>query len=192
MGATMRARRAADRPGAVGRVERRRVEPLWPTAYHEAGHAVMALRLGRRFRYATVRPEEDRLGHVRYYAANYRPDGGDSDAARLTTEQHILTLLAGAAAERRFAGRTDRVGAKADYERAADLAGYVCGSQEEATAYLRWLSVRTGNTLGVWWGAVVAIAEALRDQGHLDYAAALELWRRTPPAPAPRPTPSSS
>jgi ATP-dependent Zn protease len=34
------------------------------TAYHEAGHAVIAVAVRRPFRYVTISPSEDALGHV--------------------------------------------------------------------------------------------------------------------------------
>ena len=33
-------------------------------AYHEAGHAVISVKLGYRFLYVTIIPDGDRLGHV--------------------------------------------------------------------------------------------------------------------------------
>ncbi len=41
-----------------------RRKPAEATAHHEGGHAVVAWRLAIPFRYATIVPEEESLGHV--------------------------------------------------------------------------------------------------------------------------------
>jgi hypothetical protein len=38
---------------------------LQATAYHEAGHAVVALLLGLKFRHVTIEPDSDSLGHLK-------------------------------------------------------------------------------------------------------------------------------
>ncbi len=40
---------------------------LMATAYHEAGHAVVAYLHGRRFKYVSIEPNEDYAGAVAYY-----------------------------------------------------------------------------------------------------------------------------
>ncbi|MBY0459612.1 MAG: hypothetical protein K2V38_20020 [Gemmataceae bacterium] len=66
------------------------------TAYHEAGHAVIALALGRTIHKVSVLPNRERLGEVRF-----------SKGARPTddwVEREILIALAGMAAEARHTG----------------------------------------------------------------------------------------
>ena len=42
---------------------------LTATAYHDAGHAVASWALTVRFRYVTIEPEGDALGHVQWLPA---------------------------------------------------------------------------------------------------------------------------
>jgi hypothetical protein len=80
-------------------------------AYHEAGHVVACFLLKRRFRYATIEPDEDSLGHVleTRLPVSFRPDIDSGPRARAVTEKIIVSLFAGEAAE--AAGEADTTGA---------------------------------------------------------------------------------
>src|SRR5439155_12145082 len=67
------------------------------TAYHEAGHAVIALALGRTIHKVSALPNRERLGECRFGKGNAR-------AADDWIEREILIALAGPAAEARFTG----------------------------------------------------------------------------------------
>lgn len=67
------------------------------TAYHEAGHAVVALALGRTIHKVTVLPNRERLGECRFGKGNVRPTDD-------WLEREILIALGGLAAEARFTG----------------------------------------------------------------------------------------
>lgn len=67
------------------------------TAYHEAGHAVVALALGRMVQEISVLPRRDRLGHCAHRKARLR-----SSADLL--ENEVLIALGGIVAEARFTG----------------------------------------------------------------------------------------
>jgi hypothetical protein len=97
------------------------------TAYHEAGHAVMAFRTGRSVLRISIMPEEGRCGHVAFRprAGWDRVSPGQFGAFRgreRWIEREILILLCGFAAESRFTGRNNYVGAGEDYEEAFALA----------------------------------------------------------------------
>jgi hypothetical protein len=81
--------------------------------------------------------------------------------ARERIEREVVCLLAGFAAERKFTGRRNHVAANADTRAATDLAAYACGTVDEVSAFLAWLSIRTRDLVEVHWLAVVAVAEAL-------------------------------
>lgn len=67
------------------------------TAYHEAGHAVVALALGRTIHKVSVLPNRERLGECRLGNGNARPTDD-------WLEREILIALGGLAAEARFTG----------------------------------------------------------------------------------------
>jgi hypothetical protein len=67
------------------------------TAYHEAGHAVIALALGRTIHKVSVLPNRERLGECRFGKGNVR-------ATDDWLEREILIALGGLAAEARFTG----------------------------------------------------------------------------------------
>src|SRR5271154_137066 len=91
------------------------------TAYHEAGHAVMALALGRPVDHVSILPDAQFLGHCEFRKAVFRPSED-------WLEREMLIALAGAAAEARHTGEyawdaADRDRASAEElaaERAAD------------------------------------------------------------------------
>jgi hypothetical protein len=67
------------------------------TAYHEAGHAVVALALGRTIHKVTVLANRERFGECRFGKGNARPTDD-------WLEREILIALGGLAAEARFTG----------------------------------------------------------------------------------------
>lgn len=147
------------------------------TAYHEAGHAVADLALGRAFRYVTIEPDEDSLGHCMGVA--YR--GGQrlemdvyegNNRARDWIERRVKTLLAGAIAERRFTGRNSSAGGWSDDRIAIDLLSHLCGTETfEIDAYLDLLIIRTRALLSVphRWMAIQRLAAQLLDKQTVRY-----------------------
>jgi hypothetical protein len=71
--------------------------------------------------------------------------------------------LAGEIAERRFTGRSNRVGALSDWRNATDIALPLCGSQETTSAFLRWveLDVQALFRRGYAWAMITGLARAL-------------------------------
>lgn len=67
------------------------------TAYHEAGHAVVALALGRTIHKVSVLPNRERLGECRF-------GKGDARTTDDWVEREILIALGGMAAEARHTG----------------------------------------------------------------------------------------
>ena len=77
------------------------------TAYHEAGHAVIALCLGRPVHRVSVLPNRDRLGQCEFAKGRFKPS---EDAL----EREILIALAGFAAEAKHSGKYHMEGANQD------------------------------------------------------------------------------
>ncbi len=136
---------------------------LEATAFHEAGHAVIAVLTGRAVSRVSVVPQDDALGHVRYLTSLINEQGFPESALPLDTAEEweratewekreatrrlraegrlraaILACLAGPLAE---AIHTDSdqmasVGAEQDRETAADIALHLAGGGEAASALL--------------------------------------------------------
>ncbi len=76
---------------------------LTATAYHEAGHAVMALSLGRLIQKVTIQPGRSQFGETRLGVCEIRK--GRSKASRSLRQDEVLILFAGMVAEARFTGQ---------------------------------------------------------------------------------------
>ena len=85
---------------------------LVATAYHEAGHAVMAQSLGRLVQKVTILPGKSQFGEVRLGICEIRK--GRSKASKDLLEDEALILLAGMVAEARFTGQYCEQGATQD------------------------------------------------------------------------------
>ncbi|QDV70662.1 ATP-dependent zinc metalloprotease FtsH [Rosistilla carotiformis] len=85
---------------------------LTATAYHEAGHAVMAISLGRPIQKVTIAPGPLQTGGYRLGVCELRK--GRGRASQDVIEDEALILLAGMVAEARFTGRYCPRGAAAD------------------------------------------------------------------------------
>ena len=145
-------------------IRRQSRKQLESTAYHEAGHAVAALALGRGVKCVSIVPGEEILGHCAHHKLrSFQPDIHTNGRTLRRIEQSILILLAGGEAEAKFRGRHNHIGAERDYQDAIDLAMCVFGSEEETEAYLRWLLIRARNLITslVNWPIVEHVAAEL-------------------------------
>lgn len=82
------------------------------TAFHEAGHAVMAFSLGRLIEKVTIAPGQLQTGGVRLGVCHLQKGRAKASTDRL--EDDVLILLAGMVAEARFTGTYCRRGAAQD------------------------------------------------------------------------------
>ncbi len=89
------------------------------TAYHEAGHAVMALTLGRPIQKVTIEPGKSQSGDMRLGACEIKK--GRSQPSKDWLEDEVLILLAGMAAEAQITDRYCRQGAALDLKAARRL-----------------------------------------------------------------------
>jgi ATP-dependent Zn protease len=142
----------------------RRRLPIRLTAYHEGGHAVVAYILHRRFGSISIVPEEDVEGRITLGKAKYiEPDWDTSRRCVIELEKRAMVLCAGVVAERLFTGRRHWKGSENDITKAVDYLAYQCGNDEEVSAYLELIWIRTRNLLRLpqHWAAVEAVAEEL-------------------------------
>src|SRR5947208_587092 len=79
------------------------------TAYHEAGHAVIALALGRPVRHVSILPDREALGLCEFGKSVFRPSED-------WLEREALIALGGIAAEARLTGEQPWDGAARDLE----------------------------------------------------------------------------
>jgi hypothetical protein len=175
---------------------------LWETAWHEAGHAVAALVLGRSVIEVTVVPSENRyrpdLGHCRHDPVFFDPRSlpplGAGDRERLE-EETIISLAGPAVSSEKLRcpkgmpspWRYDDW-AQA-YRKADHLARSLCVPYSRAGTkqYLVWLYGRAKAIIyhKPHWEAVRSVAKALvarRTLGHEEtlaaYHAGLDAWTR--------------
>ena len=130
------------------------------TAYHEAGHAVVALALGRPVHKVSILPSRDKLGWCEYKKGVFRPSED-------WLEREVLIALAGMAAEARHTGTYAREEAGRDLKFARSLLE-------------RRLLAKVEAMLGddETWAAVEAVAAALLASGEISGRAANHLYRR--------------
>lgn len=135
------------------------------TAYHEAGHAVIALSLGFGVRKATIIEAEDSYGQVKQYVTTIerRIEYDHSPIVVDRIEKLIHILYAGGIAERKFAPRCKwRPGARGDHDKVADLFVYICGPDDKAQLYYsKLLWSRTELAVDFHWREIEAVARAL-------------------------------
>lgn len=128
---------------------------LAATAYHESGHAVMALLLGRAVHKVTVAPGQ-MLSGVRLGACEMRK--GRLKASNDPLEDEVLILLAGMVAESQSTGQYCRQGASQDLQAVRRLLAQNRAHNERQLERLeRRLIDKTEHLLGE-----VATMEAIR------------------------------
>lgn len=100
-------------------VAARAAEQLRATAYHEAGHAVMAMIVGRPVHKLTIASGQLQTGGVRLGACEMKK--GKAKASNDWLEDTVLILLAGMVAEGHFTGRYSPSGAAQDLQAVRQL-----------------------------------------------------------------------
>ena len=128
------------------------------TAYHEAGHAALAIALGRAVQRVTVAPNELRLGQCQFKKGTVR-------ASQDALETQILVLLGGLAAEAGQTGLYDSAGAAQDLRDVRKLTSGRAKNQRQAERLERRLLDKAEHILsqpGVWLAVERIAAELLR------------------------------
>ena len=142
------------------------------TAYHEAGHAVVALALGRPVHQVSVLPGRERLGQCAFGKAVFRPSED-------WLEREALIALGGIAAEARHTGAYAWDQASRDRQYFRRLAVQRAGERQAERLERRLLTKaehlldRQGH-----WRAVELIAAELLCRGEISGRAARHLFDR--------------
>lgn len=127
------------------------------TAYHEAGHAVVALTLDRPIRFVSVRPHREYVGLCGFGKAILRP-------SKDWLEEELLIALAGMAAEARHTGEYCRASAERDLRSVRRLAIQRAGERQAARLERRILA-KVENLLAgdeIWQAVEMMVVELLQ------------------------------
>jgi ATP-dependent Zn protease len=151
--------------------------PHWNRAYHEAGHAIVAISSAHRIRSVTIDKRGSHAGEVESEAE------GDHPEAEL---RHLRVLLGGFGAEVIAAAdgdidHDDSLGFREDLARAMDVIRSLVGEDERARAQVLDAESRSVNELlHRKWEDVRALARALVDRRTLDGAEVAAILRSGP------------
>jgi ATP-dependent Zn protease len=142
------------------------------TAYHEAGHAVLALALGRPVQCVSVLPDHEFLGTCEFGKAIFRPSED-------WLEKEMLIALGGLAAEARHTGDYAHAAAAKDLQYVRRLALQRAG-ERRAERLERRLLAKAEHLLArdEHWRAVELIAAELMRCGEISGRAARHLFGR--------------
>ena len=143
------------------------------TAYHEAGHAVVALALGRPVLAVSVLPRRQHLGVCEYHKGTFRP-------SQDWLEREALIALGGIAAEARHTGTYAWNNAVRDREHVRGLAVRRVG-ERQAERLERRLLAKVEHLLGKEgnWRAVELIVRELMLRGEISGRTARHLFEQS-------------
>lgn len=130
------------------------------TAYHEAGHAAVALELGRPIHRVSILPNELRLGHCELKKSHHGP-------LKDSVESEILILLGGVGAEARHTGEYAWDAASLDMRGVRALLQLRSGSDRQLKRLERRMLDKVEHILddeGVWLAVERIAADLLRNK----------------------------
>ena len=143
------------------------------TAYHEAGHAVLALALGRPVQFVSILPTREFLGLCTFGKAVFRPSED-------WLEREALIALGGIAAEALHTGEYAWDGAARDHRYVRELALQRAGNERHAERLERRLLSKAEHLLSrpENWRAVERIAAELLRVREISGRAARHLFEQ--------------
>lgn len=141
------------------------------TAYHEAGHAVIALSLGRIVKEVSILPGGKRLGYCEMQK-------GTGRKLKDTLETDVLILLAGLAAEAKISGQYALGGASQDLQMAERLVLMRAGNARQAGRLLERMLDKVEHLMmePATWNAIDSIAQELLKSRSLSGRAARHFY----------------
>ncbi|MFM8286316.1 MAG: cell division protein FtsH [Planctomycetaceae bacterium] len=150
------------------------IDPLERTAFHEAGHAVVALWHGRPVGQVSILPDHTRLGYCEIRKGQFGPRHDP-------LEVNMLILLAGVASEARRAGGDHAwEGAAQDLNDVRKLSLLRAPNDRQAERLERRMLSKVEKLLGhpAVWQAVEEVARQLLEQTTLSGRAARHLFEQ--------------
>jgi hypothetical protein len=133
-----------------------------PIAYHEGGHAVAAWTFDLPIDHVSIVPDERSAGRLQHGPIQ-QPTG--AAAIQALSHAHLVVLYAGAAAQRRFAPRSNVAGgSNHDYGVAGLTALGSCRDPAAGNALIRWAKAEARALIAERWAAVTAVADALMER----------------------------
>jgi ATP-dependent Zn protease len=140
-------------------------EPIRLTAYHEAGHAVMAQLCGQQITEVEIVGDEEHSGSVRSLRFAEEHDSElDPNLPTAPVERRLLCTAAGMVAEAMVTGREGWDEGCEDLDAAVRLAMEVVGDCERVILFLELVREHTRDVLRNHWTAVDVLAGALVDR----------------------------
>jgi ATP-dependent Zn protease len=150
------------------------------TAYHEAGHVVVAHSQQTIVKRVTIELGDGYHGVTESvgFSRRMRPDVEVTIRTRDRIERQARILLAGEIAQRRKAPRSVRnVHHQTDCERAVDFLDYPCASDRELSLYIKLLRVQTEQLIELYWPEIETVARALIERRTLNAREVREVIR---------------
>jgi ATP-dependent Zn protease len=141
------------------------------TAFHEAGHAVVALALGRGVQRVSILPDETRLGVCEIRKGAVKPSNDDLETA-------ILIFLGGLAAEARLTGVYGWAGASEDLREVHAMCLARAGNDKRAEKLVRRMISKAEHLLEQpgMWAATQRLAAELMSRTTISGRAARHLF----------------
>lgn len=140
-------------------------DPLRLTAYHEAGHAVMAQLCGQRITEVEIIGDAEHSGSVRSLRIHEEQESDvDPSIPTAPTERLLLCLVAGMVAEAMVSGHRSWDEGCKDLDTAVRLAMQVVGDCERVLPFLELAREHTESLLRINWPAVERLADALMER----------------------------
>ncbi len=142
------------------------------TAFHEAAHAIVGLKLsGNMPLKMSVIPKHGSLGRIHNcpWPRSFRPEKTMTPLTRVRIEDEITVVMAGSAAEQKYTGRANRLGAREDLKTAKVYARLVAGDDAQGVAaYIGWCSYLARKAVERNWKLIERFARRLADAGELE------------------------
>jgi len=132
--------------GRISKLSQVELAELTATAFHEAGHAVMALALGRPIQKVTIAPAQLQTGGGRLGVCKIQK--GRFKGSKDWLEDDVLILLAGMVAESHFTSRYCPRGAAQDLRAARRLLANRASTERQLERLERRLIDKTEHMLG--------------------------------------------